>query len=117
MRKHFTRGLAVASLAAIVATSIVSGASLAAATSPEAGTIGLTTPKTDNYKALFNADPEAVELQSWLSFHAVTLNGVTYTLATAVGACNNELNWPSGASGIALTGSDGSSAKLQATTS
>lgn len=116
---HLSRCARLLVLTALMAAAVLLPVSAAGATgvagAPQEVTGTLEAAKTDNYKAVYDADPNVVNLQSWLSFHGVTVAGVTYTLASSV-VCPADGSGPLGATGIALTGSNGASALLTATT-
>jgi Ca2+-binding RTX toxin-like protein len=63
---------------------------------------------TDNYKAIWNANPEIRENRTWLQMRSVTADGVTYRPASLPMPGN-----PAYTTDAALTGSDGSTAVLR----
>jgi Ca2+-binding RTX toxin-like protein len=63
---------------------------------------------TDNYKAIWNANPEIRENRTWLQLRSVTTNGVTFRPSSLPAA--GERTYTADA---ALTGSDGSTAVLR----
>lgn len=78
---------------------------------PTTVTVELADAVTDNYKACFNAEPEAYEERTWLSVVAVELDEVPYTPVDV--PADGETVFVPAADGLPLGGPEGGSAVLR----
>ena len=88
---------------------LASAAVLGAAPASAAGTLTINDPVTDNYKAIWNADPSIQERRTWLALSSVTVNGISYRPTTIPQSFRFTADQ-------AVTGSDGSTATVTITT-
>ena len=96
----------IATLAVTVFLALTALGAVRPASAQAASPLELKGAVTDNYKAIWNADPEIRENRTWLAFDAVEVNGVLYSAANLPDVRDYTAE-------AALTGNDGSTAVLK----
>jgi uncharacterized repeat protein (TIGR01451 family) len=94
--------------AVLLLAALIAVGALQATPAVAAGSLTLNAPVTDNYKAIWNADPSIQERRTWLALTSVTTGGVTYKPSVVPNTFRFTADQ-------AVTGSDGSTATVTIT--